>query len=152
VHTTDPIWAERIQSELPVWNVNSVAEHFVELLLKYPAELPSSFKKSRLDREALSQELSRLDVVEQVFASGGNFLLTKLRVSEEDADVLADTLLIDHGIYVKSVSSKFVDGGTYWRIAVRTADENSQFCDALRDATQTALADRNLVGSVAADR
>jgi histidinol-phosphate/aromatic aminotransferase/cobyric acid decarboxylase-like protein/choline kinase len=152
VHTTDPIWAERIQSELPVWNVNSVAEHFIELLLKYPAELPSSFKQSRLDREALSQELSRLGVVEQVFASGGNFLLTKLRVSEEDADVIADTLLIDHGIYVKSVSSKFVDGGTYWRIAVRTADENSQFCDALHDATQTALADRNLVGSVAADR
>ena len=101
VHTTDPSWAEHIESDLPVWNVNSVAEHFIELLLKYPAELPSSFKQSRMDREALSQELSRLDIVEEVFPSGGNFLLTKLRASEEEADRLADAVLIDHGICQK---------------------------------------------------
>jgi histidinol-phosphate/aromatic aminotransferase/cobyric acid decarboxylase-like protein len=152
VHTTDPTWAERIESQLPVWNVNSVAEHFIELMLKYPAELPSSIKQSRRDREALSQELSRLDVVEQVFPSGGNFLLAKLRVSEEEGDMLADALLIDDGIYVKSISSKFADGGTYWRVAVRTPEDNSQFCDALSRAAETALADRTLVGSVAADR
>jgi histidinol-phosphate/aromatic aminotransferase/cobyric acid decarboxylase-like protein len=150
VHTTNPIWAERIESELPVWNVNSVAEHFIELLLKYPAQLPSSFKQSRLDREALSQELSRLEVVEEVFPSGGNFLLTKLRVSEQEADRLADTLLIDYGIYVRSISSKFADGGTYWRVAVRTRSDNSQLCDALSRATETALANRTLVGSAVA--
>ena len=150
VYTTNPIWAERVESELPVWNVNSVAEHFIELLLKYPAQLPSSFKQTRLDREALSEELSRLDVVDEVFPSGGNFLLTKLRVSEEDAGRLADALLIDHGIYVRSISSKFADGGTYWRVAVRTRSDNSQFCDALSGTAETLLADRTLVDSVAA--
>jgi histidinol-phosphate/aromatic aminotransferase/cobyric acid decarboxylase-like protein/choline kinase len=150
VHTTDPIWAERVESEIPVWNVNSVAEHFIELLLKYPAQLPSSFKQTRLDREALSQELSRLDVVEEVIPSGGNFLLTKLRLSEQEAGRLADALLIDHGIYVRSISSKFADGGTYWRVAVRTRSDNSQFCDALSRVAETALADRTLVGSVVA--
>ena len=150
VHTTDPIWAERVESEIPVWNVNSVAEHFIELLLKYPAQLPSSFKQTRLDREALSQELSRLDVVEEVIPSGGNFLLTKLRLSEQEAGRLADALLIDHGIYVRSISSKFTDGGTYWRVAVRTRSDNSQFCDALSRVAETALADRTLVGSVVA--
>jgi histidinol-phosphate/aromatic aminotransferase/cobyric acid decarboxylase-like protein/choline kinase len=152
VHTTDPTWAGRIESELPVWNVNSVAEHFIELLLKYSAELPSTFRQSQLDRESLFQQLSLLDVVEQVFPSGGNFLLTKLRTSAEEADQLADAMLIDHGIYVKGISSKFADGGTYWRIAVRTPDDNSQFCDALSRVTETALANRTLVGSVAADR
>jgi len=152
VHTTDPIWSERIESQLPVWNINSVAEHFIELLLKYPADLPSSFKQSHLDRAALSEELSRLDIVEQVFPSGGNFLLTRLRASEEEADRLADALLIDHGIYVKSISSKFADGGTYWRVAVRTPEDNSQLCDALSRATETALANRTLVGSLAAGR
>lgn len=150
VHTTDPIWAERVESEIPVWNVNSVAEHFIELLLKYPAQLPSSFKQTRLDREALSQELSRLDVVEEVIPSGGNFLLTRLRLSEQEAGRVADALLIDHGIYVRSISSKFADGGTYWRVAVRTRSDNSQFCDALSRVAETALADRTLVGSVVA--
>jgi histidinol-phosphate/aromatic aminotransferase/cobyric acid decarboxylase-like protein/choline kinase len=150
VHTTDPIWAKRVESEIPVWNVNSVAEHFIELLLKYPAQLPSSFKQTRLDREALSQELSRLDVVEEVIPSGGNFLLTKLRLSEQEAGRLADALLIDHGIYVRSISSKFADGGTYWRVAVRTRSDNSQFCDALSRVAETALADRTLVDSVVA--
>lgn len=150
VHTTDPIWAERVESEIPVWNVNSVAEHFIELLLKYPAQLPSSFKQTRLDREALSQELSRLDVVEEVIPSGGNFLLTRLRLSEQEAGRVADALLIDHGIYVRSISSKFADGGTYWRVAVRTRSDNSQFCNALSRVAETALADRTLVGSVVA--
>jgi histidinol-phosphate/aromatic aminotransferase/cobyric acid decarboxylase-like protein len=108
-------------------------------LLKYSADLSLSFKQSRLDREALFEQLSLLDVVEQVFPSGGNFLLTKLRASEEEAERLADEMLTDHGIYVKSVSSKFTDGGTYWRVAVRTADDNSRFCDALSLATETAL-------------
>jgi histidinol-phosphate/aromatic aminotransferase/cobyric acid decarboxylase-like protein/choline kinase len=151
VHTTDPIWAGRIESELPVWNVNSVAEHFMELLLKYSADLPYSFKQSRLDREALFQQLSLLDVVEQVFPSGGNFLLVKLRVSEDEADRLADAMLVDHGIYVKSISSKFADGGTYWRVAVRTPDDNGQLCDALSLTTETS-AKRTSVGSVLADR
>jgi histidinol-phosphate/aromatic aminotransferase/cobyric acid decarboxylase-like protein len=146
VHTTDPIWTGRIEFELPVWNINSMAEHFIELLLKYASNLPTSFKQSRLDREALFQQLSVLDVVEQVFPSGGNFLLTKLRASEEEADRLADAMLIDHGIYVKSISSKFADGGTYWRVAVRTPDDNSQFCDALSRATETVFANRTLVG------
>ncbi len=150
VHTTDPAWAGRIESELPVWNVNSVAEHFVELLLKYSADLPSSFRQSQLDRETLIQQLSLLDVVEQVFPSGGNFLLTKLRASEEEAARLADAMLIDDGIYVKSISSKFADGGTYWRVAVRTPHDNSQFCDALSRATGTALANRtSAIGLVA---
>jgi histidinol-phosphate/aromatic aminotransferase/cobyric acid decarboxylase-like protein len=150
VHTTDPIWAGRIESELPVWNVNSVAEHFIELLLKYAADLPPSFKQTRLDRESLFQQLSLLDVVEHVFPSGGNFLLTKLRASEEEADRLADAMLIDHGIYVKSISSKFADGGTYWRVAVRTPDDNSQFCDAVRQATETAFGNQILVGTAVA--
>ncbi len=145
VHTTNPAWAGRIESELPVWNINSVAEHFIELLLKYPAELPASFKESRLDREALSQELRQLPIVEQVFPSGGNFLLARLRLSGEEADRLADELLIEHGIYVKSVSSKFGDGGTYWRIAVRTRGENGLFCEAVSRA-KTALANRTLAG------
>ena len=140
VHTTDPMLARTIERELPVWNINSVAEHFIEVLLKYPGELAASFTRTRADREEFAQDLGMLDVVEKVFPSGGNFLLIRLGLNSIDAESLADALLMEDGIYVKDVSSKFHDGSTYWRVAVRTPSENSQFCVAVMRATHKELA------------
>lgn len=136
VYTANQSWSDRIQRDIPVWNVNSVAENFVELLLKYPSELEYSFKQTRTDRDAFAGQLQALEVVEMVYPSGGNFLLTRLAVGAKEASALADSLLVNDNIFVKDASSKFADGNTYWRVAVRTHGENGHFCAALRRAAQ----------------
>lgn len=140
VYTIDSELVERIGRDLPVWNVNSVAEHFVELLLKYPAELERSFVQTAVDRDAFARELAELDIVDTVYPSGGNFLLTKLNTnSAEEANQLAEVLLVRDNIYVKNISSKFDGEAAYWRIAVRTPADNLQFCAAVARAARSSL-------------
>lgn len=130
-YTVNESFGAAITNDLPVWNVNSVAEHFIELLPKYPRDLSASFAQTKADRAAFMAALRSVDLMEHVADSGGNFVLVRLGVGEEDAAKLAEYMLLDHGIYVKSVSSKFQGSGTWWRLAVRTTEENRRLCQAI---------------------
>ena len=83
---------------------------------------------------AFADELAEVPVVEHVHPSGADFLLVKLGVDGPTAAGLAERLLLRDNIYVKNISGKFTDGGTYWRLAVRSRSDNSAFCAALARA------------------
>lgn len=132
VFTVNAGFSARILEELPVWNVNSVAEHFLEIILKYRNELDASVVATIADREEFVARLRGLDIIDEIFPSGANFVLVNLLVKAETADRLANELLERDNIYVKNVSSKFDDGRAYWRLAVRTPADNERLCDQLR--------------------
>ncbi|MGH3718869.1 MAG: aminotransferase class I/II-fold pyridoxal phosphate-dependent enzyme [Pseudonocardiaceae bacterium] len=132
VFTVDRTLGARIVDELPVWNVNSVAEHLLEIILKYRDDLDDSVTRTVVDRECFAAALDDLFIVERVFRSGANFLLVALALAVEPARRLAEELLEKDGLYVKDVSAKFNDGRVYWRLAVRTPGDNSRLCAALR--------------------
>ncbi len=129
----------RIAGDLPVWNVNSIGEYFLEILLKFRNELDTSIQATIADRTAFVNELNKLGVVGEVFNSGANFILVALTVSVEAAARLADELLQAENIYVKDASAKFGDGRAYWRLAVRTPKENEWLCERLRCLSLAAL-------------
>jgi histidinol-phosphate/aromatic aminotransferase/cobyric acid decarboxylase-like protein/choline kinase len=120
----------RLGEALPVWNLGSMAEFYLELLLKFQPELALSFKRTAADRCAFQTELAGVSGVERVFPSGGNFILVKLDGPAELARRVSDRLLRDHSMYVKDVSGKFADGA-YLRLAVRKPAENSRLAAAL---------------------
>jgi histidinol-phosphate/aromatic aminotransferase/cobyric acid decarboxylase-like protein/CTP:molybdopterin cytidylyltransferase MocA len=132
VFTVDAELGSRILHELPVWNVNSMAEHLLEIILKYRNDLEASIKQTVVDREQFAAALDDLDVVERVYRGGANFLLVALTLGPEPARQLADELLEQDNLYIKDVSTKFDDGRVYWRLAVRTPGSNSRLCAALR--------------------
>ncbi|MCW0212418.1 MAG: aminotransferase class I/II-fold pyridoxal phosphate-dependent enzyme [Pseudonocardia sp.] len=131
VHTRNQLVKAVLDHDLPVWNANSMAEYFVELLLKYPTELSQSFEKTIADREEFAGLLRDLPVVQRVYPSGANFLLAELRLSDSGLLTLRKQLLREHGIYIKGVSQKFDDGVTRIRLAVRTRQENRLLTHAL---------------------
>lgn len=131
VFSPDRNLVKQIGSELPVWNVNSIAEYFLEIILKYRGELDDSVAATIRDREDFIVRLRALDAVDKVFPSGGNFVLVRLAVGTETAARFADRLLEDENIFVKDASSKFADGHVYWRLAVRTPRDNQELCDRL---------------------
>jgi histidinol-phosphate/aromatic aminotransferase/cobyric acid decarboxylase-like protein/choline kinase len=128
LYTTNSEWHDRVMRDIPIWSVNSVAENFVEMLLKHRLELDASFERTCADREAFIALLDELPVVERVYPSAANFVLVKLALDRAAAAALADRLLSRDSIYVKDVSEKFPDGGTYWRLAVRLPAENEALC------------------------
>lgn len=137
VFTVNDQLGARVLQELPVWNVNSVAEYFLEIILKCRDDLAVSIEKTISDRDALAAALGKLGMVDRVFASGANFVLVALTLSSSAAKMLADDLLQHDNIYVKDASSKFDDGKVYWRLAVRTNEENARLCELLRSKSVT---------------
>jgi histidinol-phosphate/aromatic aminotransferase/cobyric acid decarboxylase-like protein len=124
MYTTDRDLLARCAAEVPIWNMNSMAEFFLEVLLKHRRALAQSFRQTMADRDELASALSALPAVERVFPSGANFLLARITGGRRAAAALAEALLADHAIYVKDVSSRFPDNHGYWRVAVRLPEEN----------------------------
>jgi histidinol-phosphate/aromatic aminotransferase/cobyric acid decarboxylase-like protein/choline kinase len=122
---------EFLNRSLPIWNVNSVAEHFLEMILKYRDAIAVSFEKTAHDREYFENRLLDLSIVKKVFPSGGDFLLVQLGVDRQIAHELVEQLLMQESIYVKDVSSRFQNGNTYWRLAVRTRLDSDRLVDSL---------------------
>ena len=112
---------KEISESLPVWNFNSIAEYFLEIMLKYRNEFEKSIEKTIYDRLEFSNLLKKQDWIERVFNSESDFILveTKAKIAE-----LINELLEFHNIYIREISNKFKDGKTYFRFAVRTGYEN----------------------------
>lgn len=132
IFCVDLEFGARLLNELPVWNVNSVAEHLLEIILKYRDDLDAAVARTVADRESFAAALRELEIVDRVFYSAANFVLITLSLSTEAAWLLADELLEYDNIYVKDVSSKFDDGQPYWRLAVRTPRDNERLCNLMR--------------------
>jgi histidinol-phosphate/aromatic aminotransferase/cobyric acid decarboxylase-like protein len=112
-----------LRDALPIWNTNSVAEGFLELILKHRNSLAASFEKSARDRAEFAETLAGFACVKRVYPSGGNFLLVEFH-GKPDLRRLASHLLARHAVYVKDVTHKFDDGKGYLRLAVRLPEEN----------------------------
>jgi histidinol-phosphate/aromatic aminotransferase/cobyric acid decarboxylase-like protein len=124
--TTDPWMSARITEETPIWNLSSVAENFLEVMLKHRPALEQSFEQTMKDRDDLVHLLKGCPLVDTAFPRGGDFVLTRLTTDAPGADRWARRLVEQGGILVKDVSAKFADGGGYWRVAVRTSQDHQR--------------------------
>lgn len=122
-------------SDVPIWNLNSVAEFLMEIVLKHRTGIEESLHKTAKDRESLRALLQSLGPVDSVWPSGGNFLLVRFHWNADRGDAEAARLLAEHAVYVKNVSARFEDGRAWWRVAVRLPEENALLVDALSGAS-----------------
>jgi len=122
-----------LHGQVPIWNMNSIAEHYLEIILKHRNALKKSFEQTAKDRTAFGECLAACPQVARVYPSAGNFLLVELKAKMATAAQLADQLLEKHSIYVKDVTEKFNNGRNYLRFAVRLPEENERLVAALRD-------------------
>ncbi len=132
VYTCNSALNQYIKANTPIWNMNSIAEHFLEIILKHRNVLKQSFIDTIRDRTEFITMLKNMPVSEQVFSSGANFVLVKLRYDKRCAQAITERVLSEHATYIKDVSSKFPDSNGYLRFAVRLHDENKRLCDILR--------------------
>jgi histidinol-phosphate/aromatic aminotransferase/cobyric acid decarboxylase-like protein/choline kinase len=132
VLTSSPEFSARLAAELPIWNLNSVAENFLEVMLKHRPELEDSYERTRADRDDLARVLKASPLVDTVYPSGGDFLLVRLEVDATGAARRARILAEQHAILVKDASEKVADGRGYWRLGVRTPADHQRLGAALR--------------------
>jgi len=132
VYSSNESFNHFIKERIPVWNLNSLAENFLEIALKHRVSLKQSITLTIKDREDFKKALMALDFVRCVYPSGANFLLVSLFKELQGVNGLVRALLDNHSIYVKDVSEKFNDGNYYLRLAVRLPQENVFLVDSLK--------------------
>ncbi|OLT10044.1 hypothetical protein BJF78_29405 [Pseudonocardia sp. CNS-139] len=129
--TLDEELSARIGQATPIWNTNSVAENFLDIMLKHRPALEQSFRRTVSDRADLAAMLARLPVVDRVFPSGGNFVLARLAIPGAATSELTARLVEKRLVHVKDVSHKFPGDDGYWRVAVRTPADHDRLLDAV---------------------
>jgi len=139
LYSHDARFINDVGQRLPIWNMNSVAEYFLELLLKFRPELEASFAQTAEDRESLRQALEAIPGVAEVHPSGGDFLLARLGAPVAAAPTLRSVLLAEAAIEIKDVSSRIPGEFAHLRIAVRKPEENQLLVGALRAALPTVI-------------
>jgi histidinol-phosphate/aromatic aminotransferase/cobyric acid decarboxylase-like protein/choline kinase len=131
VYSSNYAFINFFSHRVPVWNINSLCEFFLELIFKHRSSLEKSYEMTRNDRKNLERELSLLACVDLVYPSEGNFILLRLK-NEETYKNFCKNILERHSIYLKDVSKKFSDGLVYIRIAVRKPADNQKLIDVLQ--------------------
>ena len=134
VYSSNRAWLDAVGRHVPVWNLSAPAEFMIELLLKFRTELAASVTQTVADRTHLAAALTTLPLVDQVFPSGGNFLLARLIGGDGSlAGRVRRQLLAHASIDVKDVTAKCADGRAYLRVAVRLPHENARLIDSLNE-------------------
>ena len=123
--------ARLVQSNLSIWNINSFGEFFLQIVEKYSKEYREGCKKIAEERARFIKELSRLKFLKP-YPSDANYILCKVN-KPYDSNSLAVELWTKAECLVKDCSTKKgFNGGSFIRLAVKSAEDNNQLLAALR--------------------
>jgi histidinol-phosphate/aromatic aminotransferase/cobyric acid decarboxylase-like protein/choline kinase len=110
-----------IRKNLPIWNINSFAEYFLQIIGKYTKDYAAACRLVRQERERFRAELEKTGLF-TVYPSEANYFLCKCR--HGTARDLA-VFLLSQNIFIKDLSGKKgLDGASWVRLAVRNRAEN----------------------------
>lgn len=126
-----PDLTEKLKSCLIPWNVNGPAQ----LYMTYAAGDREFIDQSRIfcreERERFAQALSGIEGL-TVYPGCVNFILLKLTGAIKDAGELQKRLLPEN-ILIRQCGNYEGLNTSYFRLAVRTEEENRRFLDALKE-------------------
>lgn len=123
----------RIKASSGLWNVNSVAEFFMQILGKYESGYARSCETLGKEREYLREELGKSGFL-KVMPSQANFLLCEV-MKPATVSTLLLWVLRKHDILLHDSTAQVnADGREFVRIAVRSHADNAHLLAALREA------------------
>lgn len=121
---------KRLWKALPIWNINSFAEYFLQIYSLYKASYTDACDQIARQRKALSAELEKIPFL-KVYPSQANYIMCKV-TGGYTAKKLATLLLSNYKLLIKDLSGKYgFDRQEYIRIAVKNSDENKCLISAL---------------------
>ncbi len=120
-----------IKKDVSIWNINSFAEFYMQIYIKYIKDYEKAKELFRKERARFVEKLSETEGI-RVLPSQANFLLIEL-TSGITAFELTEKLLNRHNILIKDLTSK-LGNDRFIRIAVKDTAENDKFLGALKES------------------
>lgn len=117
-----------LKKEVPIWNINSFAEFYMQIEEKYKADYENALENLRVERKRFQNALSEIKDI-RVFPSQANYVMVEL-IGGRTSKAVTRELLVKNGIFVKDLAGK-LGGKQYLRIAVRNSEDNNKLISAL---------------------
>lgn len=118
----------RLKKDVAIWNINSFAEFYMQIMEKYTGDYEAALGFSRKERARLQDKLGEMPHF-RVIPSQANYIMVELMNGVSSRE-LTQNLLVKHGIFVKDLSVKLC-GKNYLRLAVRNREDNDKLLWAL---------------------
>ncbi len=126
-----------LESFVPYWNVNGVAESVIDLMPSFMESFHKSLDATVRATENMSKQLSRIKGV-MSYPTHANFVYVKIN-DQLDPVALRDYLLIHHSLYVRSCGNKEGASANNFRIATRPQQEVEHLVAAINSFVREAL-------------
>jgi len=130
-YTQNENFYKQIYQNLPIWNLNSFAENYMEIALKFRGELVLSFQKGKEDRKILIELLNQINFISKVYNSSGSFVT--FRVDNQNiSQNLRSYLISKHNIYLKQLTNEGLGESNFFRVALVSQPEIDKLIKALK--------------------
>ena len=124
-------YIKTINNNLPVWNINSFAEYFLQIINIYKKDYIEGCKKIKEERERFYKELIKIKDL-YIYPSEANYFMCKLLSGS--ANELAEYLLDNNKILIKVLNGKNgFDDGEYIRIAIKSTIDNDYLVKSIKE-------------------
>ncbi|MBS9428348.1 aminotransferase [Photorhabdus luminescens] len=124
----------RIKKDIPVWNINSLGEFFLQIIGKYEKTYQQACYNIIKERNILFEQLSQIPFLRPI-KSQANYILCEVLENKSSEIIL--TLCNEHNILAKDCSGKKgFNNGNYIRLAVRNSYDNQYLIDCLKEIKQ----------------
>ena len=120
----------RVKERLPIWNISSPAEFFLQIMDKNKKEYAIACERLRKERERLFNKLKEIDFLNPL-PSQANFFMCEV-LPPFTASELTRELPWRFNILIKDLTGKPGIGGEYVRIAVKTPEDNDTLIEHLK--------------------
>ena len=127
--SADILLMSSVRSKLSIWNINSFAEFFMQILGKYENVYTSAMNDFRAERARFIGQLQTIPYL-RVLPTEANYVLCEVRPSCTPRELVVK-LLREHLILIKDCTKKC--SAPFVRIAVRDTKDNDRLFEALRD-------------------
>lgn len=117
-----------LRRAVSIWNINSFAEFFLQILGKYEKSYQEAMNTFRAERNHFVSALADISYL-RVIPSEANYVLCEVLAPHTPRE-LAIRLLKDHNILIKDCSVKC--HAPYIRLAIRDTKDNNQLIHALK--------------------
>lgn len=120
--TSNKEYIKIVKDNLPVWNINSFGEYFLQIYPLYKKDYELACIKIKEERNRFYNKLKNISEL-VIYPSDANYFMCKL--NSGTADELAEYLLTKGKILIKVLNGKNgFDNGEYIRIAIKDKEGN----------------------------
>jgi len=122
---------EQIRRRIPIWNINSFGEYFLQIFEKYQKDYQYALRLFREERDRMYEDLKSIRQL-RVIPTQANYFICEIMDGGSSIQI-AELLLNRYNILVKDLSQKKgMAGRNYIRIAVKTRAENMRLAEAFK--------------------